>query len=164
MHFAAAFLATDYTPPAGFSEWIACAFYAFGIFVAIAHYRNLGQAKNVRIEANIATTDYVDGAVREMKKVVGGLLTEKSFEEYKKVAERDRGELKDSVEDLNGKIEEVEGKIEKFSGDNYRSRRGMHKKINAHSNALYFMAGQSPNSGAIKRILERGETEEGSED
>jgi hypothetical protein len=116
-------LAVDYAPPIDFDRWLACAFYAIALLVAIKHYSAIS---------------------------TGGLVSRGIFDEYRKQAERDREEIKD---ELHG----IEGKIEKFGTDNYKARRLLYGRVNAQSNALYFLAGQIAKGPELRRILDRAE-------
>lgn len=118
-------LASDYTPPADFDRWLACAFYVIALLVALKHYQMLSS---------------------------GNLLSRDMFNVYQKHAEEDRKEIKDGLSAL-------EGKIEAGGTSQYNARRRMHKQLNAHANALHFIAGQHNHGAEIKRILDSADKE-----
>jgi hypothetical protein len=143
-------IAAEYAPPEGFSQWVACAFYMFGIFVAIRHYQTLGHTKNVRIQGDIATME-------EVKLITDKLLEERTFNNYKETAERDREDLKECLKEVKADIDKANDKLDKFGTDQYKARRALHGKVNAQSNALYFIAGQHKDGREIKNILDRAQ-------
>ncbi|HMJ06371.1 MAG TPA: hypothetical protein VK474_08980 [Chthoniobacterales bacterium] len=136
-----------------------------GVFAVTIKKLLFEKTTSVKIEGTIASTKYVDGKndelkqsvdekSKELRESIGALLRAETFGIYQRHADRDREELKGVVETLSSELKQ-------YSGDGYRSRRAMHKKVNAHSNALFFMAGQHPHGGEIKRILERADEGEG---
>lgn len=106
---------------------------------------------NIKIEGTIATTKYVDGKHDELKGAINGLLTTREFLIRHEHAEGERKELKDS-------LEKALEQFERFTSDSYRSLRELHRRVNAHSNVLHFLAGQHQSGPEMRRILDRAET------
>jgi gas vesicle protein len=77
------------------------------------------------------------------------VLGKEAFSDYRTHADRDRQEIKESLKDLMSKVE-------KFGSENYRARKEMHRTINAHSNALSYMAAQHEQGAKIHQLLKQG--------
>ena len=77
----------------------------------------------------------------------------------------DRTDMKEALEKLEGKIDGLVSKIEESGSSQYNARRRMHAQLNAHSNALHFIAGRLTGKGDadgqhLRQILRRAEDAE----
>jgi hypothetical protein len=75
-------------------------------------------------------------------------------------------ELEAQTVAINREIKELTGAVQNIGGQQSVLRRPMHKTLNAHSNALYFLAGRLSARGEadgerIKNILSQAEQGEG---
>ncbi len=55
--------------------------------------------------------------------------------------------VRENMEEVRTLVQETNAKLEEWSKDHYGARRRMHKKLNAQTNALHYMAGLMARDG-----------------
>lgn len=86
---------------------------------------------------------------------VDACLTLKAFDEYRLERSEDFRDLKEGIAGLKTELE-------KHGTANYRGRKALHKQVNAHGEALSFVAGgMGARGGQVRQIIAKGQSEEG---
>jgi hypothetical protein len=135
------------------AEWLRNAIIFIAACLVCIYYTKktwFDKTTSVRIEGTIASTKYVDTKHQELTESIKHLLTTEKFLIHHAHAEEEREELKEAIKD-------AAEKFERFTTDSYRSRRELHRRVNAHSNVLHFLAGQHQSGPEMRRILDRAE-------